>query len=299
MIVTGCEENPLQSDDTISSDEEALRKIIDEDEELESFEPNYNEDDAMDLAKVSAAIYPVRVGQKMRPTDREITIGIDGDSALAEIKTTFEGILFIAGNYDEPDSNQNSTEVDTVIEKEFSTTITRIVEFEKFANTDFPRLNWRIKKASLPQGGTADNNIKITNMIVYKPDGDTLNISSPNEYFLARGEGAPRHQVPYFNPMEEITVQIEVETIYPDTNFATITYGGHINHRKDRAKKVLELVSSVQDGSVYKQVYQGTYKMHTRNGWKHAVINAMPRQVINDDSTPVETDTWGIPYYVK
>ena len=59
------------------------------------------------------------------------------------------------------------------------------------------------------------------------------------------------------------------------------------------------MVSSTQTGNGYDKVYEQTFETHQWPGYFHAVINATPRQVVTDDSTPVESNTWGIPYIVK
>ena len=76
-------QDSLTEPDENQSDIEAMQKLTDEDEDLQSFEPNYNEEDVMDFIfpKIAAEIYPVRVGQKMRLVSRNLNITFEGDTA--------------------------------------------------------------------------------------------------------------------------------------------------------------------------------------------------------------------------
>jgi hypothetical protein len=67
---------------------------------------------------------------------------------------------------------------------------------------------------------------------------------------------------------------------------------------KQRSRKLFELVSSTPNGDGWDKVYEQTFNAHTYPGFFHAVLNAMPRQVIFDDATPVEAESWGVPYVI-
>ncbi len=195
FITTACNEENNVTDpfsDDPGSDDEALMKLAEEDEAIESFMPNYNEEEALDfiLPKTNTPIIPLRVGQRMRVINREMDIQYSGDSAYAKMTTTFEGIFFIAAAYD----STNTEGADTLIQKPFNTQVTRNLIFEKIANTAYPRRNWRIIAISLPEGGTLDggaltDNIEITKMIVTMPTGDMIEVENPNEYYLNRAAG--------------------------------------------------------------------------------------------------------------
>lgn len=283
-----------QSSDEPTTNQAAMEKIVDEDSSLASFDENYNEDGLMDfMGKVNTEIYPFRVGHKMRLVSRDLNIVFDNDSmATGTLTKTFEGTLFISATYD------STGEVpDTVIEKPFTSVITRKIIFIKVANTDHPYRNWRIAAISLPEGGTQSPNIDITKVTVFLPSGDTLVIESPNDYFLRVWRGWWR-QIPFLRRGESVKVQVELFSAYEDDDFVTLTFGAdRFGHH--RAKRKFELVSSNPVGGGYEKVYEQTYTTNQFPGHFHAIINAMPKQVVYDDATPVEEESWGIPYLVR
>lgn len=303
FVACSQDDSILTSQDNISSDQAAITQLIGEDEAIQSFEPNYNEEDIMDyFGKVAQTVYPVRVGQKMRLTDKNIDVQVDGDSAFVSVTDSFEGILFIAASYDEFNPGDPNV-VDTLLQKSFTSQVKRNIIMIKVANTDRPLLNWRVKSISLPEGGTLENDvftskIQINKMIITFQNGDTMEITDPNNYFLSRMPGF-NNQVPVFGRGEEITVNIELQSAYADTDFVSVTWGGIRGIGNYRAKRKLELVSSEFDGTNYQKIYQQTFTTNFVPGFRHAVINAMPKQVVYDDSTPVEQNSWGMPYAVR
>ncbi len=293
ILLTGCKNTPTDPGSTDqASNQAALEKLADQDSSMASFEPNYNEDQAMSFfGKTTTTVYPFKVGQKMRVVSKDFTSTIVGDTAYGTYTKNFEGVLFIAVSYE-----SSSTKPDTVIQKPFTSQITRKVIFVKHANTDNPLRNWRIAAISLPQGGTLTSNISITKLTIITPN-DTIEVNSPNDYFLARGRGWWK-EIPKIERNKNITVRVELNSTYADTDFVSLTHGGDF-HGMHRSKIKLDLVSSVQSGSGYSKVYEQTFVTHQWLGYFHAVINAYPKQVIFDDVTPVESSTWGIPYFVK
>ncbi len=288
---TACqEENSLETSEP-KTDKEAMIQIADEDSLLSSFEPNYNEDGVMDvIGKVNTPIYPVKVGQKMRLVNRVLDINIQGDTAYGTLTKTFEGTLFILAKYD-----SSSTEPDTLIQKPFTSTITRKLVFIKIANTEFPKRNWVLAAVSLPEGGTqTPESINITKMTVFLPDGDTLVINSPNDYYLYRRWGFwwRWRNFPVVPGNSQLTIRVEQD------DFVTLTFGADARGLH-RAKKRFVLVSSTFNGTSYDKVYEQTFQTHQYRGFFHAVLNAMPGQVVLDDSAPVEQESWGVPYFVR
>lgn len=276
-----------------TTDQGAMEKLVEEDSSLASFDSNYDEDGLMDyLGKVNTTIYPFRVGHKMRLVNKTLNIIFDNDTMATGILTkTFEGVLFIAASYD-----SESVEPDTVIEKPFTSVITRKLIFIKIANTDRPFLNWVIAAVSLPEGGTQSPNIDITRLTIFLPNGDTLYIESPNDYFLRRHRGWWR-RIPVLLSGQSVTLRVELFSEYEEDDFVTLTYGAN-RLGYHRAKRRFELVSSTPVGNGFEKVYEQTYTTHQYPGFFHAIINAMPSQVILDDAAPVEAEAWGVPYTV-
>ena len=300
FFVAACtEKESIVSPTTGDSDMEQLQKLIDEDEVIQSFEPNYNEDEAMNIISSGLAkeIFPVRVGQKMRLTDFHVTFNIQNDTAYGAVERIFEGKLYIAASFDEF-VHGDSNVVDTLIEKSFVTTVTRNVVFVKANNSVIPGKKWKIYSLSLPKGGTDTENIELTKMIIILPNGDEFIVDDPNEYYLTREPGL-RNQLPIISRGESVTIRVEVKSAYENDDFVTLTYGAIRNGRHHRAKRKFKLVTSELDGAFYKKVYESVWRANRFPGVKHAIINAMPKQVVYDDETAVEIDGWGVPYIVK
>ncbi len=296
MLVTGCKNLPtgpvgVQS----SSTQQAMLKAVEGDSAISSFDYNYNEESAMNLiGKTTTAIYPLRVGQKMRVVSTDFTYSMSGDTAYGTYTRTFEGVLYIAASYDSTTHTH-----DTTIQKPFTAVITRKVVLLKKNNNPLDSVNfdWKVIAVSLPEGGTLNSNVYITQMTINMPNGDILIINDPNDYYLALGQGRWK-QVPHFKSGQKVTIQLSVTSAYADTDFVTLTHGADMQglHRE---KIKFNLISSTQNGNTYAKVYQQTFVTHTWPGYFHAVINVFPKQVIFDDSTPVESNTWGVPYYVR
>lgn len=293
-LFIGCKEasvDPIASD--INSDTEAMLKLADEDSSISSFEPNYNEESAMSFTgEVSAEIYPFRVGHKVRLINRNLDVTFNGDTAYGKLTMTFEGTLFIAASYD-----PNAGEPDTLIKKPFTSVITKNIIFVKIDNSIFPRKNWRIAAVSLAEGGVLSPNIDIVKLTMYLPSGDTLVINSPNDYYLAMGFGWWR-QLPIVARDKAVKLRLEVYSAYADTDLVTLTYGADHNGFH-RLKRRFELISSEPSGSGYVKIYEQVYFTHQYPGHYHAIVNALPKQVIFDASAAVESETWGVPYFVR
>jgi hypothetical protein len=292
FLFTGCKSSPTEpSTAEPTTDQDAMLKIADEDSALASFDSNYNEDNAMSfIGKTNVAINPQKVGLRVHIVNRTMSTDIVGDTAYATLTKTYEGVLLIAGSYDTTES------IDTVISKPFTSTITRKLIFVKIANTEFPLRNWMLAAISLPEGGTVHPNINIMKVAVFLPNGDTLEITSPNEYFLARGKGWWR-RLPIILRNNPVKVQVELFSAFNEDDFITLTYGANLTGLH-RAKRRFELVSSTPVAGGYDKVYEQTFNSNQFPGFYHAIINAFPRQVIFDDSAPVENQMWGIPYVV-
>jgi len=293
-LFIGCKESVVEPESTEpTTDQGAMIKLADEDSAISSFEPNYNEEDAMSfLGKTEAEIYPFRVGHKVRLVNRNLNVDIVGDTAYGTITKTFEGTLIIAASY-----NSGATTPDTIIRKPFTSVITRKIIYVKVANTPFPFRNWRIAAISLPEGGVLTENIDIQKLTALLPNGDTLVINSPNSYFLSRGIGWWR-QIPIIGAGQSVKLSLEVYSAYADTDFVTLTYGAD-KKGFHRAKRKFVMVSSTPSRNGFAKVYEQTYTAHQFVGHYHAIINAFPKQVIFDDATPVESESWGVPYFVR
>ena len=239
-----CQDDVVNPDDNEpTTDKAAMEKIVDEDSSLTSFDYNYDEEGVMDfLGKVNTAIYPFIVGQKMRLVNRTLSIDVQDTIAYGTLTKTFEGTLLIAASYD-----SNATEPDTLIQKSFTAVVTRNLIFKKINNTPYPRRNWILAAISLPEGGTQSPNIDINKMLIFLPNGDTLTIDSPNNYYLRRGWGW-WHNIPILGYEDSVKVRVELFSNYQEDDFVTLTWGAN-RWIKHRVKRLFELVSSTPNGS--------------------------------------------------
>ena len=293
-LFTACSETVVDpSDNEPTTDQAALERIVDEDSSLSSFDYTFDEEEPSEfLGKISTEIYPLKVWQRMRLVHRTLDIEIVGDTiAYGLLTKTFEGVLFIKAAFD-----TLSNEPDTLIQKPFTAVVTRNIIFIRTGRSPFPRHNWRVAAVSLPEGGTQSPNIDITKLTAFLPEGDTLVIESPNDYYFRRGWGGWR-DMPHVHPGDSVLLRVEVFSAYEEDDFVTLTFGVN-KWIKQRSRKLFELVSSTPNGDGWDKVYEQTFNAHTHPGFFHAVLNAMPRQVIFDDATPVEAESWGVPYVI-
>lgn len=295
VIMFGCNKTITGPSTTeLSTNNQAMMKIADSDSSISSFLPNYDEEIPMDISTDQNGnnIYPIKVGQKLRLVSRNLTYTVNGDTAYGKYTQMFEGVLYIAGSF-----GQNTPNADTLLQKPFTTIITRNIIFIRTGNSDKPLLNWRIAAVSLPEGGTMNTNVKIKKITVSPANGDTISVNDPNSYYLSRGPGWWR-QIPFFKPSKPVTVKVEVNSAYADTDFVTLTHGADFKgfHRE---KVKFDLVSSIQTADGYDKVYSNTFYPHRFPGYFNAVINVYSKQEIFDNAAPVEIDSWGIPYIVK
>lgn len=315
ILFNGCSENNSMNSPEGQDDAEAvLKQMITENDEINSFTYNYNEDDGNgggenSLAKITEDYVPLRVMQRMTLLSRNIEIEFQGDTAYGTVTNTFGGELIIAASLDSALTG-DSTDVDTVLVKSFNTTMTRKIIFKNNWEDqgrkpkDNPKdakgrpLNgWQILAFSLPEAGTEVSGVTITKITVFLPDGDSIIVTEPNDHYLYRPEGIP-HQIPHLGQGEPVTVRLEMQSAYADTDYVTLTHGA-VRGAMQRSKKRFELVSSEYNGQYYEKVYENIWTVNQHRGPKHAVINVLPAVTIREYSSAVEENTWGVPYRVQ
>lgn len=189
LAATGCNQEGAIVDPAQNQNlNVALQKVTDNDESIKSFKPNYNEEQAMSfLGVLGKEIFPLRVGQALKLVDRNLTIQYDTETALGTLVEKFDGVLIISGSFKQPDSTNKRAPADTVIRKQFSTVITRLIKYTKVSNTGDNLVDWKVAGVSLPAGGTETDNIQISKLTLATQDGKTLEITNPNEFFFDRG----------------------------------------------------------------------------------------------------------------
>lgn len=330
FVLTGiaCDDKSLISEpESQASIKAALQKITYSDEVLNSFEPNYNEEQALNLvsSQLGKTLYPIRIGQAMKLVDRDLQIEYGADTALGLLTLKFEGDLIIVGSFTE-NSSGSRVVPDTVIKKPFSTVITRKIKYAKVDSTGDNLVDWKIIGSSLPEGGTETSNIEITKLTLTTLDGKSVTITSPNDFFFDFGrkgfalgnnsnmgnmdqEHGNKNMnnnkvrmndlMPFFGKKQPVTITVEVKSIYEKPDLLTLTHGAMVSAGMYRTKEKFELKDTQFDGTYYVRTYEKTWVTHLHPGFMHAVINLLPDNAVTDTDTAVEEKTWGVPYAVK
>ncbi len=299
IFLVGCQDNtvaPINTANSISTDKSAITEAVQSDSLLNSFESNYNEEGSLDyFAKTSTEIVPYKVWQRVKLVDRYVDVSVNGDTAYAHITNTFDGTLFILASNDTASSRP-----DTVVKKPFTSVITRNVVLTRDTDTSKNYRKWRISAVSLPMGGTQLTDISIKKLTVFLPNGDSLVVNNPNDYYLVRNwkQWWRWHNVPVIQMNSEIKIRVELTSNYPENDYVSLTFGAD-RFGFNRSKKLFNLVQSQENGGVYYKVYEQSFRSKLYAGYFHAIINAIPKQVVVNDSAPVSLDTWGVPYFVK
>lgn len=319
ILITACEDkNFITEPESSAAIKSALEKITYSDEVLNSFVPNYNEEQAMSLAgQLSKTIYPIKIGQVVNLVDRDLQIDYGADTGVGKLTLKFKGELIIMGSFNE---NDKRVIPDTIVKKPFTSTITRIIKYAKVDSTGDNLVDWKIVGSSLPEGGTETNNIEITKLTLTTLDGKSITITSPNEFFFDFGRkgyaletdttGTNRQWqnkvkvrmndlIPFFGRKQPVTVTLEVKSIYEKPDLVTITHGAMAGVGMYRTKEKFELKDTQFDGTYYIRTYEKTWLTHLHPGFMHAVINLLPDKSVTDTDYTVEEKTWGIPYVIK
>ncbi len=353
FAMSGCKnEDSIVSPNGGTNLHQALEKITNDDQSVQSFEDNYNEQEAMSLSgsQLGKGLYPIKVGQRMELVDRQLTIDYSDSTAVGTLTSTYNGKLFIFASFTSETTTRSGYPLpDTLVIKDFTTVITRKILYVKVDNTGDNLVDWRISAISLPEGGTEASGVIITKLTLIAPDGSTLVIDSPNSFFFDRGprsndnsvagqnngnlgqgngnmgngngnmgggndhmgsgsgsgygngqsgEHGNRPMLPIFGMHQPVTVQVELQSAYADTDFVTITHGAMLGGL-GREKARLNLVSETNNGGSYTRVFEGKWYTNMHGGYRHAVVNALAHASVYDSDAAVEENTWGVPYMVK
>lgn len=288
--ITGCksESNPVQPTDV---NVEAIQNIAAEDSTVLNFEANYQDDISGMAAKVASGWVTLDVKRKINSVTRSFQIRVAGDTALGIATFTFNNTLVIRAK---KDSNNTS---DTILRKNYTAVVKRNLIFEKVNNSNNPRNNWKLVAWSAIQGGTTTSNSKIQSLQVTATGIVPIEFTSPNSFYLARGIARFR-QLPLFDKNSEVTLTLKVISTTDDPDFVILNYGAD-NRGINRNKQKFELVSTVSSGTSFVKTYRTIMNTTNYAGYFHMVIDVLTKNAVADDSTPVESDVWSLPYGVK
>lgn len=321
IFSAGCND-PLNINEPLSTNNprtQNFMSIADKSSSVNSFEPNYSDEQAMSLTgSMNKELYPIKIGQKMKLVEKSLTITKDSSSALGTLVQKYDGKLTIEGSFQKPTIGINSR-VDTTIHKSFSTSITRLIKFKKISNTGNDTVDWKIEAISLPVGGTLGNEIQIVKMTLTTQDGNNVVIDNPNSYFFQVGnekkekDDDDNHEfkigfgtwgygwknlLTWYRKNQPVTLSVEVLSKSADPDLITVSYGASLNSNS-KSKDKFNLISSIQQGDMFKKVYERKWYTHSFAARMHAVVNALPRTSAYDTDASVEEKTWGIPYRIK
>lgn len=324
FFVEGCKDSvDITSPASVNNSQtQTFMAVAERSASINSFTPNYNEEQAMTLAgSLAKDLYPIKVGQKMTLIDKSLTLTKDSTTAVGTLVQNFEGKLIIQGSFQQPTIGLNSR-VDTTVEKTFNTTITRKIKFERVKFTGNDTLDWKVAAVSLPNGGSEGTNIAIAKIRLTTQDGNEVVIDDPNSYFFKVGKERPedndaedndnhdfdehlrgwgqnwKNLLTWYGKNQNVKLTVEVLSASSAPDFLTVTFGAMMNGM-DKKKNKFNLVSTTQEGLLYRKVYESSCYTKSNAVKMHAVINAMPRNAVYDTDTAVEVKTWGIPYRVR
>lgn len=294
FLISGCtKESEIVS--TISNlDKEAIKQVIENDDLIATLDASLNDGTYLpiefDFNSFSKAIYPLKWGRIVKKITKEYDYEQVNDTlVVVTITRRVESDLKIAATY-----TQGSKTPDTIITKPLNEVFKRKVQVVKKESADTTKARkWRIWAVSLVQGGTENSNITIKKIALTLPNGDVIEVTDPLNQFYR--PGFLRHQggIPSFNPSQNVKISVTVQSAAPDTDLVSMTFGVD-RFGFHRARKLFKMVS--QSGN--EEVYEADVKVHMHRGSFNAMIHAISRESLFDDSAPVSVSVWGVPYVV-
>jgi hypothetical protein len=287
---TGCksDDSPIQATDV---NVEAMQAIAAEDSTVLNFEANYQDDITGIASKVASGWVTVDVHRKINSVSRSFQIRVVGDSALGIATFTFSNTLIIRAKKD------SNSVTDTILRKNYTAVVKRNLIFEKVNSSSNPRNNWKLVAWSAIQGGTTTSSSKIQSLMLSAAGIVPIEITSPNNFYLARGI-ARFKQLPLFDKNSEVTLTLKVISTTDDPDYVILNYGAD-NRGVNRNKQLFTLVSTVSSGTSFIKTYQAVLNTTNYAGYFHMVMDVLTKNAVQDDSTPVESDVWSLPYGVK
>ncbi|CUS77517.1 hypothetical protein JGI7_00824 [Candidatus Kryptonium thompsonii] len=292
VLIAGCTKESEITSPLSNSDKEIIKQIIENDDLIATSDVSLNDGTYLppdfDFGSLSKEIYPLRWGRVVKKVTREYEYEQVNDTlVVVTVIRTVESDLKIAGTY-----TQGQTTPDTVVTKPLKEVFKRKVQVVKRESADGAK-RWRIWAVSLVQGGTENSNIVIKKIALTLPNGNVVEVTDPLNQFYRPGFLGHREGVPAFNPSQPVKVSVTVQSATPDTDIVSMTFGVD-RFGFHRARKLFRLVS--QDGT--EEVYEANIKVHLHRGSFNAMIHAISRESLFDDSAPVSVSVWGVPYVV-
>lgn len=309
IFISGCSKDggpEEQAPAGVTNEEQAMQYFAEKDEFVANDEETFADQavepfDYGTFGKVDAAVTPLRWGRFVNSITRTVTTTIQpGDTiAVAYVEKNILGTLKIRA------LDQNG---DTVtIDKPFNDKSTRNVIFKRVSRDPVRYwLNWVPVASSLVSGGTVapNNQIKITRIVMYLANNDTITITDPEGYYLRyrwlRIFNGGRKDVPEFQAGHPLKTEVTVVSASADTDFVALRYGAGPFQRK---RVRLTMTSQVDNGDgTYTRTFEisrvAPQHVHFHRGYFHMGFDAITRATLMDDVAPYSVSWWGVPYRV-
>lgn len=294
LYLLGCDKSSdmaTQSPSPVPQEDQAAMTTIISQDALFTNDAAVLEDGAPPLAKGSTAIVPRNWGRKIESTSRNVTYDKINDSiVIATVTNTLSGQIWI---------RVKRTLKDTVIYKPLLETMMHRVIFMRVAQTNHPRLNWKIYAVSASQGGTGNGGIIIQNVTFFIGE-DTIQITNPLDSLFQVGPRHGRwclHEMPQ-NSTDTFKIQVTVKSTDPDSDIVVAHRPIWFMSFSLYRRAPMNLVSVDSSGGIYTRVYEHTWQ-GVGPGRHHVMVGAITRQSIYDDQAPFSSQIWGIPYIVN
>lgn len=294
LLIGGCTKESEIISSLSNADKEVIKQIIENDDFIVTADASLNDGTYLpmdfDFGSFSKEIYPLRWGRVVKKVTKEYNYEQVNDTlVVVTITRTVESDLKIAATY-----TQGNKTPDTIITKPLNEVFRRKVQVVKKESADTSRARkWRVWAVSLVQGGTENSNITIKKISLTLPNGDVIEVTDPLNQFYRPGFLGYRGGIPSFNPAQNVKVSVTVQSFAPDTDLVSMTFGVD-RFGFHRARKLFKMVS--QSGN--EEVYEADVKVHMHRGSFNAMIHAISRESLFDDSAPVSVSVWGVPYVV-
>lgn len=298
LWLAGCDKN--NSTEPMTNDKDAMSSIVANDALFKTDDVLLNDGDptatvtsSNSLGKVSTAITLSNWGRKIESFSRDVNFTALTDStAIATVTHALQGFVWIRAKYTPQDT------AFSIIKKNFTETIVRLVKFVRINRTKDPRNNWKISEISAIKGGTTGSQITI-NEVRFYTGNDTVVITDPNNTFLKLENGRGRFVPELTADMNlPLRVQATVTSSAPDSDFVYVHrpyfYAGQWQYRAH-----MNLVSSTPNGGgTFTRMYEISWK-GVWQGRNNMLVSAVTRESILDDIAPFSSQIWGVPFIVQ
>ena len=142
--------------------------------------------------------------------------------------------------------------------------------------------------------------MEIVKIEAFLPNGDTITVTDPTNYFLRykwiTGWHLGRKDLPVLLPGQEVMTRVTLNSSSADTDLVSLRFGFNVLHKR-RAQ--FHIISETNNGDgTYTRVYEKAWTAHLHPGYFNAGVEAMTKGTVYDDAESYSVSWWGIPYRV-